>query len=391
MTRPRRPAWTIARKDLLRRIRDRSAILIGLVLPFGLAGIFSLTLGGVDEAGYAATYAVADLDGGPVAHGFTEMLGTLDFVTLRWVESAGEAERLTDEGEADAAFILPLGLSGGVRSGAGGSMGVIVAPGSTVGSLVSVSLARSYASRLDAVTVAVGAAAPDGATPEELARIADAARSQSPALAVVEGSAASRGLSMSTFFAIGMAVFFLFFTVEFGIRGLMEEREEGTLARLLVAPMSPSAIVAGKALASFLVGLVSITLLILASSWLLDAEWGQPVGLAVLVLAGVLAAVGATALVATLARTPAQASSYASIVAVVGGLLGGTFFPISQAPGLMAGLRFLSPQGWLMEGFQELASGGDTTSALPAAAGAAVIGAVCASVAWTRAGRLVAR
>ncbi len=386
-----RQAWTIARKDLLRRFRDRSAILIGLVLPFGLAGIFSLTLGGADEAGYTATYAVADLDSGEVAHGFSEMLGTLDFVTVRQVRTAGEAERMTDEGEADAAFIFPEGFSDAVKAGSGGSFQVVVAPGSTVGSLVSVSLARSYASRLDAVAIAVGAATAQGAGDAELAQVAQAARTAPPAATVVEGTAGSRAISMSTFFAIGMAVFFLFFTVEFGIRGLMEERDEGTLARLLVAPMNPSAIVAGKAAASFLVGLVSITLLILASSWLLDARWGQAAGLTALVLAGVLAAVGATALVATLARTPAQAGSYASVVAVVGGLLGGTFFPISQAPGLMASLRFLSPQGWLMEGFQELASGGSAASAMPAAAGAATIGAICATVAWIRAGKLVAR
>ena len=74
-------------------------------------------------------------------------------------------------------------------------------------------------------------------------------------------------------------------------------------------------------------------------------------------LGGVLAAVGVTALVATLATTTAQAGAYVSIVAVVGGLLGGTFFPISQA-GFLGTIRFLSPQGWLMEGFQELAYGG---------------------------------
>ena len=391
MDRPRQPAWTIARKDLLRRLRDRSAILIGLVLPFGLAGIFSLTLGGADEAAYTATYAVVDRDGGPVAHGFIEMLGTLDFVTVKQVASADEAVRLTQDDEADASFIFPEGFSSDVQSGSGGSFDVVTAPGSTVGSLVSVSLARSYASRLDAVAVAVGAAAPEGATPQELVQVADAARSQSPAIAVVEGVAESNAISMTTFFAIGMAVILLLLTVEFRVGGLMEESEEGYLARLLVAPVSTSAILAGKALASFVVGLVSITLLILASSWLLDAEWGQPAGLTVLVLAGVLAAVGATALVATLARTPAQAGSYASIVAVVGGLLGGTFFPISQAPGLLASLRFLSPQGWLMEGFQQLASGGSAASVLPAATGAAVIGAVCAGVAWIRAGRLVAR
>ncbi len=108
-------------------------------------------------------------------------------------------------------------------------------------------------------------------------------------------------------------------------------------------------------------------------------------------LAGVLAAVGVTALVATLATTTAQAGAYVSIVAVVGGLLGGTFFPISQA-GLLGTIRFLSPQGWLMEGFQQ-PEPRCARSAEIAAPLAAVLGIALATgtIAWGRARRMVVR
>ena len=43
-----RHALTIAAKDLRRRLRDRTAILVALVLPLGLAWIFSLTLGDIE-------------------------------------------------------------------------------------------------------------------------------------------------------------------------------------------------------------------------------------------------------------------------------------------------------------------------------------------------------
>jgi len=187
-----------------------------------------------------------------------------------------------------------------------------------------------------------------------------------------------------------MAVFFLFFAVEFGVRGLLEEREGGTLDRLLVAPISPGSVIGGKALASFLVGLVSTTLLVVASTWILSAEWGDPLGVALLVLGGVFAAVGVTALVATLAKSTAQAGAYVSIVAVVGGLMGGTFFPISQA-GFLGTIRFLSPQGWLMEGFQELAYGGTTADIIGPIVGVVSIAVVTGAIAWARASRMVAR
>ena len=65
-----RDAWTIATKDLRRRLRDRTAILVAVVLPFGLAWIFSLTLGDVETRGLDVTYAIVNQDAGgdlPVA------------------------------------------------------------------------------------------------------------------------------------------------------------------------------------------------------------------------------------------------------------------------------------------------------------------------------------
>jgi ABC-2 type transport system permease protein len=385
-----RAAVAIATKDLRRRIRDRSAILIGLILPFALAGIFSLTLGGADEEGFAATFAVADEDGGDLPAAFVATLEDLDFVTLADAPTAADAERLADEGTVDAAVIFPEGFSAATQSGEATGIEIVSHPGDDVAALVATSIARSFAARIDGVGIAVAVAAPDH-DPDTTGRVIAAAQQAPPVIQIVEDAAASRTFSASTYFAIGMAVFFLFFTVEFGVRGLLEERNEGTLARLLVSPIPPSAILLGKALASFAVGLLSTTLLVVASTLLLGADWGQPLGVSLLVLAGVFTAVAVTALVTTLASTPAQAGSYASIVAVVGGLLGGTFFPISQAPGAFAAMRFLSPQGWMMEGFQELASGGDVADALPAMIGTFAIGAACAGVAWIRASRIVAR
>jgi ABC-2 type transport system permease protein len=56
------------------------------------------------------------------------------------------------------------------------------------------------------------------------------------------------------------------------------------------------------------------------------------------------------ALIATLARTPSRAANWQSVVAVILGLVGGTFFPISQAPGVLSRLTFVAPQAWFLPG-----------------------------------------
>jgi ABC-2 type transport system permease protein len=141
-----------------------------------------------------------------------------------------------------------------------------------------------------------------------------------------------------------MAVLFLFFTVQFGVTSLLEERNDGTLARLLAVAISRASILGAKLLTSFLLGVISMTVLAVATTLLFHAHWGDPLGVAVLVVSATLAATGIMALIATLARNAEQAANWQSVVAVVLGLIGGTFFQVSQAPGILSRLTFAAPQ-----------------------------------------------
>ncbi|HSJ50667.1 MAG TPA: ABC transporter permease [Actinomycetota bacterium] len=386
-----RQALAIAAKDLRLRIRDRSAFIIGFLVPFGLAGIFSLTLADVDEEeDLRVSYTVVDLDGGHLAAAFKGVLGSLDFVELQEASSAVEAERAAEEGEVDAAFVLPEGFSDSVAAGGGGEIEVLLDPRSDIGGLVARSLARSFASDLDAVTLSVATALASGAPTQDAAALAERAEALPPAARLDRDTAESRTLSTTGFFAIGMAVFFVFFTVEFGVRSLLDERQEGTLARLLVAPLRPAWIVAGKVVSGFVVGVVSMGALVIATNVLLGAEWGDPVGVALLVVFGVASAVAVTALVATLAKTPQQAGGYTSLVTVVLGLVGGTFFPISQAS-FLGTVSLLAPQQWMMRGFLRVASGGEVVDVVPSLLALAAFVVVTGSVAVVRARSLMAR
>jgi ABC-2 type transport system permease protein len=386
-----RQALAIAAKDLRLRIRDRSAFIIGFLVPFGLAGIFSLTLADVDEeADIDVTYTVVDLDGGHLAAGYVELLRSLDFVEVEDAGTVAEAERLAEDGEVDAAFVFPEGFSDSVSAGRGGRLRVLVDPRSDIGGLVARSLARSFASDLDAVTLSVATALAEGAPPEDAPDLAERAQAAPPAARLERGTAEADTLSTTSFFAIGMAVFFVFFTVEFGVRSLLDERQEGTLARLLVAPLRPAWIVAGKVASGFVVGVASMGALVVATALLLDAEWGDPVGVVLLVLFGVASAVAVTALVATLAKTPQQAGGYTSLVTVVLGLVGGTFFPISQAS-FLGTVSLVAPQAWMMRGFLRIAGGGELADVVPSLLALTAFVAVTGSVALVRARSLMGR
>ncbi len=386
-----RRALAIAAKDLRLRIRDRSAFIIGFLVPFGLAGIFSLTLSNVDdEERFSVTFAVVDRDGGELAATFDRTVRSLDFVRIKDAASPADAERLAEDGDVDAAFVVPEGFTAEASAGRGGEIRVIASPSSEVGGLVARSLAQRFANDLDAVQLAVATAIVSGAPADGAAALAERAHATPPAAELDRNTAESRLLSGTTFYAIGMAVFFVFFTVEFGVRSLLDERDRGTLGRLLVAPLRPSWLVAGKVLAGFVVGLVSMSALVAATTLLLDAEWGTVPGVGLMVLLGVAAAVSITALVATLAKTPAQAAGYTSLVTVVLGLFGGTFFPISQAS-FLSGVSLLAPQAWMMRGFQDLAAGGGVADVRSSILALLAFSGVLGGLALVRARRLVLR
>jgi ABC-2 type transport system permease protein len=178
-----------------------------------------------------------------------------------------------------------------------------------------------------------------------------------------------------------MAIFFLFFTVSFGVSGLLEEKRIGTMDRLLAAPINRRAIIVGKALTSFVLGVVSMTVLWIATTLMLDADWGDPVGVMILIMAAVISAMGILAVVAATAKTQEQASNFQAIIALVLAFLGGTFFSLSQVGGWVEKLSLLTPHAWFLRGLGDL-QGGELSAIWPSVLALLAFGLITGGIAW---------
>ena len=122
---------------------------------------------------------------------------------------------------------------------------------------------------------------------------------------------------------------------------------------------------------------------------LVARQIGAAIGVAVLIACAVLAATAVTAFVTTLAKTSEQANAWLSIVSVVLGMLGGSFFPVAQAGGLLAALSKATPHAWFLSGLQDLSSGGSLSVVVEPALVLLGIAVVCGSVALARIRRLI--
>jgi ABC-2 type transport system permease protein len=132
-------------------------------------------------------------------------------------------------------------------------------------------------------------------------------------------------------------------------------------------------------------GTASLATMAIFTTVLFGADWGGPLPAAALCVAMVLAIVSLTALVIVLARSERQAEGLASMVVFGLALLGGNFVFVSNEPPLLRKLALLTPNGWALRGFVDLATGDRSlgTIAMPVAAilgFAAVIGLLAAGV-----------
>jgi ABC-2 type transport system permease protein len=379
-------ALVIAVKDLRQKLRDRSVLLMAVLAPLGLAFLFSTMI--PNQETFHTTYAVVNLDGGEIAKGLVDgplaglqAAGVADLTTLT---TEADARAAVDAGDVSAAIVIPAGFTEAVQAGAPAQLLVIGGP-SSLSAEVARSVLAGFGSQVTAVQVAVGTAlaaageAPDPALAGELAAAALAA----PAPIV-------RTASSKTYYGASMAVLFVFFAAQFGVLSLLAERRNGTLARMLAAPIAPATILLGKVLVSMVVASISMTVIVLATTFLMGADWGDPLAVAALVFAVALAASGIATLIVGFARTEEQASSFIAVVALTLAVFGGSFFPMSQAPEGMAALSLVTPHAWFIRGINDLAAGGGIAVVAPSLAVLVAIGLVTGGIGLLRARQVVA-
>jgi len=384
----------IVGKDLRLRMRDRSVLLFALIAPLGLMLVLSSVF--PDEGSLRIRAVVVDEDGGVVGEAFrTELVARLlveEVISDGRTLAREDAVAAVRDGSVSVAWIVPEGTSDAVADGGAVGVEVVGNPDRTLAVSVARSVAAGFADEVARVTGAVATVAvATGVAPDAVlvTAVRDAASSTPRPTVVTQRTVASLRLPQRDQMTAGMAVFFLLFTVQLGVLGLLEERQQGTLPRLRAAPIPIGTVLAGKALGALLLGLASMTVLALAARLLLGASWGPPIGTMIAILAVTITAAAIMAAVGTFARSAEQASNLQSIVAVGLGLLGGVFVP---PRGVVAEtLALLSPHHWFLTGLGAARSGGEWRAVLPSVGAQLTIAAAAVIIALWRTRRELAR
>jgi ABC-2 type transport system permease protein len=359
-------ALWIAIANLRRMFRVRANIFFVFVFPMVLILVLGATFGGSSSP----RLGVVTTGSGPLGAALVQRLEKTPH--LRVVPVSNPAVLLTqvERGNLAAGLVIPPGYDTTVRAGHAMTLRYMARPdlssqqlGETVRGAVSQQAALLGAARF---AVSERSAPGFGAGLAEATRISPSV----PPISVTETTAGralySKTLGQFDEGAWTELLLFLFLIALTGAVALIETRRLGLSRRMLATPTSPGTVIAGETLGRVLIAVIQAVVIILGSALLFGVNWGQPIGVAAVVILFALVAAGAGIFLGTLFRNEQQAAGVSLLLGLGLGALGGCMIPLEAFSPTMKRVAHITPQAWGNDAFAKLVGhGAAITGILP--------------------------
>lgn len=375
----------IARKDLQIFFKDRGALVQLFLLPLLFIVVFSGALSAMTASSAEDTripLAVVDLDGGALAQRFTEGLDAAGGVRVE-LHAQDKAQALLQERKLARVLTIPANFTADVTAGRSATLHLINHPDADLeqteavrlvieGAAQDLSLQYQLLASLEQMA-AMQANAPAEYQIFTAERVIAQAQTQfeqaevRPLIAVeqrVPAAAAQDSQEQPDAVQLavpGFTVLFVFLTAQTTAHSIYEEKRLGSFRRLLAAPLSKAAILAGKMLPNFVTALIQIAVIFAFGLFGLRLMGLHPLSLgnapgAVALVAVVVAlcSSGLGILIAALAHTDAQIGGLSSLILWGAGILGGSFVPLFILERFLGSLPRIVPHYWANRAFENL-------------------------------------
>jgi ABC-2 type transport system permease protein len=402
-----RAALTICAKDLRIFTRDRMGLLLSFALPAALVLVFGFLMSVLfssDNGGMGKVELwVVDEDGSEESRSFLVALRGADLLSVRpRVDEAGVlSEKSLDgaalrarilDGDAHHALLIEAGFGAALRGQAEPPLRLLRDPGREMESqLVSFGLAAAWLQETQGrgwIHSLERQMRAGGMSEAQLALLRQASEAQYELIrgqveadekkadadeSEFEFSNMMSGLVplteenlappdrdedanfMKSQSVAGIAVMMLMFGLVACGATLIQEREGGTLRRLLALPVPAGALLLGKFFFVFTIGLVQLIFLFTLGEVVFDIGIGRdPLTLLIHSIAVAAAVTAFGILVAAWARTQKQAEGVSTLIILVMSCLGGAWFPLQQfpLPGFVETAMKCTLTHWAVSGYQ---------------------------------------
>jgi ABC-2 type transport system permease protein len=154
------------------------------------------------------------------------------------------------------------------------------------------------------------------------------------------------GLVMS-----GQLIFFSFFTGAYAMMSILQESEEGTLARMFTTPTDRTTILAGKFLAVLITVIIQGAVLLIAGHYFFKIIWGETGSMLLSLFGQMFASVGLAVLLVSFIKTSKQAGPIFGGALTMLGMISGLFTTNIKIEAFNMMGNF-TPQGWVLKAWK---------------------------------------
>ena len=361
--------FTSVRKDLTRWRQDKTALLIWLGIPFLIGGLITVMIDGGDGTP-TGTLLIADQDdsllSGFVVGAYSQdQLGDLIIVEKVSVE---EGEARINDGDASGFLTIPAGFQDAFLNETPVTLTLKTNPAQTIlpGIIEDVTEILLdlgfYAQRLLGPEIKqIQDSSSNGLTDDVFVsgisvdiqnKISKVGPKLSPPLldvVIVEPPPAEPQPDIALLFLPGIILMAVLFSSNSLAADYWEEREKGTLRRLVSAPGVLSGFVAGKAVAALaVIGFIAAITLVVGFAYH-DVAWNKFVPSLLWVSFGGVGLFAWFAALQMMFPNNRAANLVTTILLFPLMMAGGSFFPLAALPEWIADIGRLSPNGFIVD------------------------------------------
>jgi ABC-2 type transport system permease protein len=334
---------TIVKINFLSLRRDKAAFGLTFVLPIVFFSIFAMIFGRMDREARDNTIkvAVADRDQSEMSRRLIDSLTKEKPLDVTLAADEVSARKDVHDGKFAAAIVILEGC------------GAVI--GNPFSNRDCAELVYDAANPLaqNAVSGFIQGAAMMSAAPEVQAQFTRSlVRIRSTDVRAGESRNTQR--SMISYYAAGVSVMFLLFSMAAAGGALLDETESGTLERLLSTRASMFQILLGKWMYLTLLGTAEVSVMFLWAAFAFQLELftpGRLAGTAAMVIVTAAAAAGFGLVLATACRSRAQLNGISRVIVLVMSALGGSMVPRFVMPKFMETTALFTFNGWALDGF----------------------------------------
>lgn len=358
--------FKLFKKDLILFLHDHRSVILTFLLPVLLITLFAFAYGSIgayDGRSEPVKLLVSDLDGTKYSKKIIHELDSLEDI-ITTVSDPVISKELVIRGEYAGALIIYKGFQDSVENGKATPVELVydrsreMEIGILQHNLITILLSstgeiivkKSIEKYLQGLFPAINPAITDNIVKTTMKD--DNKLSITYTSVVGEKNDTKLGLIQAV---AGTAILMLLFSVAAVGTSILEEKENGTIKRLLCSPLKGSTILYSKMLLAFFISILQLTVMFLYAWIILKMDMSVSIaGLLMMIVATSFAVSSIGIFLAAVARTRQQAHNLSTIIILVMSAIGGSMIPLFIMPPILQKMALLSVNYWGIQGFYDL-------------------------------------